>query len=76
MPLQSKKNGDQRGTESDGSKSETWCQLCYKDGAFTRPNATLEEMKVIIDQALVANGSGRLLRWMAQKQLPHLSRWK
>lgn len=38
MPLQTKKAGDCRGTEKDGS--------------------------------------GRLMRWMAQKQLPHLERWK
>ncbi len=76
MPLQTKKAGDCRGIEKDGSKSEKWCSLCYKDGAFVEPGCTLEEMKTIVDKALVENGSGRLMRWMAQKQLPHLARWK
>lgn len=76
MPLQTKKAGDCRGVEADGTKSEKWCSLCYKDGAFTGPDCTLEEMKKIVDDALVKNGSGRIMRWMATKQLPKLERWK
>jgi hypothetical protein len=33
-------------------------------------------MKKIVDDALVENGSGRIMRWLAQKQLPRLERWK
>ena len=76
MPLQTKKAGDCRGTEADGSRSEKWCSLCYKDGAFIGPECTLEEMKKIVDDALKEQGSGRLMRWLAQKQLPSLERWK
>ncbi|MGB4796157.1 MAG: zinc ribbon domain-containing protein [Candidatus Saccharimonadales bacterium] len=76
MPLITKKAGDCRGSEKDGSKSEKWCSLCYENGAFIGPDCTLDEMKTIVDIALVENGSGRLMRWLAQKQLPHLERWK
>lgn len=76
MPLQTKKAGDCRGTESDGSKSEKWCQLCYSKGKFVGPECTLDEMKVIVDNALKENGSGKFMRWMAKKQLPRLERWK
>lgn len=76
MPLQTKKAGDCRGTESDGSKSEKWCKLCYENGSFIRPECTLDEMRVIVDDALKEQGSGKLMRWMAQKQLPKLERWK
>lgn len=76
MPLQTKKAGDCRGTETDGSKSELWCNLCCANGSFVGPDCTLEEMKKIVDDALVKNGSGKLMRWMAQKQLPSLKRWK
>lgn len=76
MPLQTKKAGDCRGSEADGSKSEKWCKLCYQKGAFITPNCTLDEMKTIVDNALKEHGSGRLMRWMAQKQLPKLERWK
>lgn len=76
MPLQTKKAGDCRGTEKDGSKNDKWCSLCYENGAFTGPDCTLEDMKQIVDESLIENGSGRLMLWMAQKQLPHLERWK
>ena len=76
MPLQTKKAGDCRGTESDDTKSEKWCKLCYKNGKFIDHDCTLEQMKVIVDNALKENNSGRLMRWMAQKQLPSLERWK
>ena len=76
MPLQTKKAGDCRGTDKDGSKTNKWCELCYKNGTFTGPNCTLDEMKKIVDTALVENGSGRIMRWMAQQQLPRLERWK
>lgn len=76
MPLHTKRAGDCRGTEADGSKSEKWCKLCYADGKFLGPDCTLEEMKVIVDNALKENGSGRLMRWLALKQLPLLERWQ
>ncbi len=76
MPLQTKKAGDCRGTENDGSKSEKWCKLCYQNGKFIGPDCTLDEMRKIVDDALVENGSGKLMRWLAQKQLPRLERWK
>ena len=76
MPLQNKKSGDSRGTEADGSKSEKWCKLCYEKGAFIGGDCTLDEMRTIVDNALKEQGSGRLMRWMAQKQLPRLERWK
>ena len=75
MPLITKKAGDCRATEADGSKSEKWCSLCYQNGAFISADCTLAEMRKIVDRALVENGSGRLMRWLAQKQLPSLERW-
>ena len=76
MPLYTKKAGDCRGTEKDGSKSEKWCKLCYENGKFIGPECTLDEMRKIVDDALVKNGSGRVMRWLAQKQLPRLERWR
>lgn len=32
------------GTEADGSLSKIYCKFCYKDGKFTEPDITLEEM--------------------------------
>lgn len=33
-----------RGTEKDGSLSTEYCVYCYKNGAFTNPKATLEDV--------------------------------
>ena len=76
MPLQTKKAGDCRGTEADGSRSEKWCSLCYENGSFIKPDCTLIEMQEIVDKALIENGSGRLMRFLAKKQIPTLERWK
>ncbi len=75
MPLHSKKAGDCRGTEADGSRSEVWCSLCYQDGAFLDPGCTLEQMREIVDVALTGNGWGSIRRWLALQQLPRLERW-
>jgi hypothetical protein len=76
MPLHSKKAGDGRGTERDGSKSEKWCSLCYVGGAFVNPNYTVNEMIDIVDRALKRDGRWFLMRWAARKQIPTLERWR
>ena len=75
MPLQTKKAGDCRGTEVDGSKSEKWCTLCYADGVFRKPDCTLEQMIEIVDEALKRDNAFFLMRKMALKQIPTLERW-
>lgn len=76
MPLVTKKAGDCRGTEADGSKSEKWCSLCYANGEYLGPGCTLEEMIAIVDKALKEQKSWYIMRWMAKKQIPTLERWR
>ena len=76
MPLHSEKAGDCRGSETDGSKSEKWCQLCYVNGAFVNPSCSLSEMQKIVDDALASQGSGRMMRALAKRQIPTLERWR
>lgn len=76
MPLQTKKAGDCRGTEVDGSKSEKWCSLCYSDGKFLSPNMSLTEMTTIVDDALRKEKVWFPMRYMAKRQLPRLERWR
>jgi hypothetical protein len=75
MPVQTKKAGDCRGTEANGTKSQKWCSLCYQNGTFTGPDCTLEQMLKIVDDALIENGSSRLMRWLAKSGVPRLERW-
>lgn len=76
MPLQTKKAGDCRGSESDGSKSDRWCSLCYQHGQFMQPGCTLPEMLEIVDRALRREGAGFLMRKLALRQVPTLERWR
>ena len=76
MPLESRKAGDCRGSEGDGSKSDKWCSLCYAGGKFIDPNCTLEEMIKIVDTALKRDKASFFLRTMAKRQIPSLERWR
>lgn len=76
MPLFTKKAGDCRGAESDGSKSEKWCSLCYENGKFVGEDCTVEQMLEIVDSALKSQGSNVVFRWLAKKQIPSLERWR
>ena len=76
MPLQTRKAGDCRGTEADGSKSEQWCSLCWVDGAFVDPDCTLAQMIEIVDEALRRDKAWFFMRRMAKRQIPHLARWR
>lgn len=76
MPLRTTKSGDCRGTERDGTKSDTWCSLCWMDGEFVNPDCTVEEMVSIVDDAFRRKKMWFPLRWMATRQVPRLERWR
>lgn len=67
------------GTEADGSKSSDYCQYCYVDGAFTYPDATMEEMiEVCVPHMTDSNPAMTpdAARAMMQKFFPALKRWQ
>lgn len=72
MPLDGKDNG----TEKDGTLSQKYCCLCYKDGKLIDPDMTLEQMTEVVDKALKEKGWGKFRRWLARGYLPKLERWK
>ena len=41
MPLDAPED---RGREADGTLSRDYCRYCYQQGAFTAPEATMEDM--------------------------------
>lgn len=73
MPLE---DGKHAGTEVDGSSSVDYCKLCYTNGAFITPDMTLDEMKLVVDNALKEKGWWFPLRWAAKSQLKSLKRWQ
>ena len=74
MPL--KKDPQGGGTNSDGSKSEKYCSLCYQDGAFTGPDMITEEMQKLCIEKLKEMGFPRPLGWLFTRNIPKLERWK
>ena len=73
MPL---KTDNDKGTENSGALSEKFCAMCYKNGEFIDPKATVDQMQQIADEALRQKHWPRLLRKMAIQQIPKLDRWK
>jgi len=77
MPLDAP---DSRGTEADGSPSRDYCRYCYQGGAFTYPDATVEDMIAVNLKFNEENGCPMGTRAEAEKLLrawlPTLKRWK
>lgn len=64
------------GTNADGSKSLIFCSHCWENGAFTRPDITVEEMKVIVKDKIKSFGIPGLLAGLFTMNIPKLERWK
>ena len=64
-----------RGTEKDGSPSNIYCKYCYKDGAFTDPDLTMDQMKVIVSTEMHKQKLSDALIRQSIEMLPHLQRW-
>ncbi len=55
MPMWRDRNGG--GTESDGTaRSIEYCSSCYRNGRFTEPDITLDEMISKVQARLLAAG--------------------
>lgn len=66
------------GTESDGSPVSEYCMFCYKDGGFTQPNQTLDEMIQSSVDFMTANMgfSQDQASQMSNDVIPKLKRWQ
>lgn len=73
MPLD---DPDDRGTEKDGSKSETYCKYCYRDGAFTDPDMTLQKMMDTARSEMKKQHLPEDIIQRSMTMLPHLKRWQ
>lgn len=63
------------GTEKDGSKNSDYCKYCYKDGEFTNPGLTLEEMKAHMMKIMDKDELPEDIVEVAINRLPYLKRW-
>lgn len=61
----------------EGNEHELYCAYCYKDGAFTKPDMTVEEMQEL--NFKIMTEEMKLPKWAAKqfnKKLVKLDRWK
>lgn len=69
LPWKNDPNPDER-------EHEIYCALCYKDGDFTNPNQTLEEMeKYVFEMALEHTRYAPFLIKQHVKKIKKLERW-
>ena len=74
MPLN--KDPGNGGTEKDGSKSEKYCSLCYRDGAFLAEINSPQEMQAFCIQKMKEGGMNGILAWILTRGIPKLERWE
>ena len=73
MPLRRDPKGG--GTESDGGRSTEYCSHCYREGRFTEPSLTAQQMMVKVQGKLrEKHFPGFVARYFA-KGVPNLRRW-
>lgn len=74
MPLDKDRNGG--GTNADGTKSDTYCSLCFVDGAFTQADLTATQMQDFCVAKLQEQGMPKIMAWFFTRQIPKLGRWR
>ncbi|MFO7657111.1 MAG: zinc ribbon domain-containing protein [Bacteroidales bacterium] len=74
MPLS--KDPENGGTEKDGTKSIMYCSYCYKDGAFTQPDFSADDMKKFCKGKMKEMGFPGFLAGFFTMGIPKLERWK
>jgi hypothetical protein len=64
------------GTNADGSHSVEFCSHCYRDGRFTEPNLSVEEMMAKVEGKLRGMYIPGFLARRVTRNIPNLDRWQ
>jgi hypothetical protein len=74
MPLEKDKDF---GTNFDGTRNFDYCHICYKNGKFTEPSITMEQMieKVALMTSQFQGIPEAQATEMARNLIPKLKRW-
>jgi putative zinc ribbon protein len=64
------------GTNQDGSRNSEYCGHCYRDGRFTEPNLTADQMVEKVEGKLRQMHFPRFLARRFTKNIPSLGRWR
>lgn len=76
MPLSKDPSWQWWWTEKNGSISELYCSLCYRDGVFCYVWNDVEEFKNIVDLEMQKSDYWWFMRKMTRLSIPHLWRRK
>jgi hypothetical protein len=72
MPLKD----EVKGSERDGTLSDKYCLHCYADGAFTAPDATVDQMREYSIKGMTESGWPKFLARFLTKNTHKLPRWQ
>ena len=74
MPM--KKDPQQGGTHSDGSKSTEYCSYCFQDGDFSSPEIdSPQKMQAFCIDKMKEMGMPKFVGWLFTRNIPKLKRW-
>jgi hypothetical protein len=73
MPLTKDQNGG--GTEADGTPSTLYCSHCYRDGKFTDPDMTVQQMIELVRGKMKEMHIPGFLSYFMLRSIPKLKRW-
>ncbi|HUO57938.1 MAG TPA: zinc ribbon domain-containing protein [bacterium] len=65
-----------RGTEKGGSFTDTYCRRCYRQGIFTEPQMTAEEMRESVRRKMMEMRFPRFLAVLLSNRVYALKRWE
>lgn len=74
MPM--KHDPENGGTDVAGSKSEKYCNYCYRKGLFTQPDFMVEQMRAFCIEKMVEMNYPRFVAKIFTMGIPKLERWR
>ncbi|MEO0246477.1 MAG: zinc ribbon domain-containing protein [candidate division WOR-3 bacterium] len=68
---------DEYGTNSDSTKNFDYCIKCFKEGRFTEPDITMEEMIEKVTKEMIEQEGipAKYAAKIAREYIPGLKRW-
>jgi len=74
MPM--KRDAQGGGTNADGTRSGMYCSHCFREGRFTTPDMTAEQMQALVKGKLKQLGFPGFLAGLLTRGIPRLERWR
>lgn len=75
MPLD-EKHDNNFGTNADGSKNETYCGYCYKDGKLACEGMDVQKFQNFCKEKMIESGHSKFKSWLLTRGMSRLDRWK